>query len=356
MRILLGWELGANLGHAQNLIKIGSTLQSQGAEVFIAAQQLDAVAGSRCDKISLLQAPVWPNLLKDVRTPRWVSDPADYGEIFSRLCLDREYALGSMLAGWETLLNLTAPDLVISDTAPALNFTASQRYHTIRIGSGYDTPPSEVSEFPRLRDIPSSGDNASGLRNINKTLKGLGRTTLRRFPEFFRSDGDYLHTIPELDPYKNDRPATYCPSTSQVPAVRSSDGEEIFVYLHAMHSAYSPLWKSLASLDAPVRLFIPSLHPNHREAFDELGFKWHEAPVPLENILQRSRLIITSGGIGLVTAAVAQGTPQVVIHHDLEKQMTGEAIERIGCGRSLSILNLTEANVTSAILECYSDS
>jgi UDP:flavonoid glycosyltransferase YjiC (YdhE family) len=75
-------------------------------------------------------------------------------------------------------------------------------------------------------------------------------------------------------------------------------------------------------------------------ALSALGFEVEPRPLPFATIAARSRLLVSHGGHGFVSAGLLAGLPQVVFHYDLEKLLNGLAVARLGLGGHTALATL----------------
>jgi UDP:flavonoid glycosyltransferase YjiC (YdhE family) len=61
------------------------------------------------------------------------------------------------------------------------------------------------------------------------------------------------------------------------------------------------------------------------------------SPLRLETALAAARLLVHLGGLGVASAALAAGVPQLVLSVDIEKELYGRALESAGVGRLVRI-------------------
>ncbi len=356
-KVLIGWELGGNYGHLSSIEKLSVELAKDGHQSFLALQRIDGISRRFVAGEQLLQAPIWPNLLKDVHRELPQVPHATYGDIFDALCLDKPNALTSMLEAWQVLLDLVKPDAVVAETAPALLMAARGRFPTIRIGSGYDVPPSEMARFPSLTGRSAVRCEMIALEKINTALSQTSCHPVRFYPEIFKSDADIVACLEEFDPYAEWREACYCRPAmgSKVPPLAVKRGNEIFVYFHAVTQHVMPVWKALSQTKLPVRIHVPDADEEHTKALADLGFKFESKPVPLDKIMRRSRMIISHGGLGLSSAAAMCGVPHLVLSHDIEKSLNGNAVARMGAGLHAPLFEVDSTLLGQQILTLYHD-
>lgn len=341
-RVLLGWELGSNYGHAKLLAKLANFLTENGCICFVALQQIDVCYSEFSPKVEKIQAPVWPNCLKDVYRKQKEGFHCNYGEVFDELCLDREHALTSMLECWGHILKENKPDVVIADMAPALLMASREKCFSIRIGTGYDNPPSHLKYFPSFYGNEASSNDRNKVDKINKCLKQADCLEINYFPEIFLSNCDIVGSIGEMDPYINVRKSkNYCPiNFSDLPLPMAQESSEIYVYLHEAYKEVVPLWEALESLNVTVRIHLAKPNHNIEKTLESLGFLIEKKPLDFPLIQSNTRLLITNGGHYMATQALLCGIPQIIIHYDIEKSLNGRVIESMNAGFQINIHQL----------------
>jgi UDP:flavonoid glycosyltransferase YjiC (YdhE family) len=71
--------------------------------------------------------------------------------------------------------------------------------------------------------------------------------------------------------------------------------------------------------------------------------------------LRRTRLVIHAGGHGLAAAAILAGTPQIILDYDVEKELTGRALEKAGLARRHRFDATSAAAIRESIVAAYAD-
>lgn len=329
-KFLLGWELGANRGHLVRLADIARRLAAEGHEVVIAAQRLSRDFDLP-PAVQLWQAPIWPRLLGNVGALGGPM-PNTMGDILVRVGLDIPGALPALVQAWRQVLDAVRPDAVAADFAPALLCAARGRVPTVTVGVAFDSVPSHLDEFPSLTGQPAAYPEAAMLAAVNDSMVAAGLDPLDRLPRLFAADHSLPGTFTELDVYaKWRREPVVAPSVAH-PVGEAGAGEELFLYADAALLRTGPLWDGLARSGLPVRVFAQGASPTQQGELVRLGFKVESAPIPFARIAERSRVVMTYGGLGFVSSALAAGVPVVVVHYDLEKALTGQAITRMQLG------------------------
>jgi UDP:flavonoid glycosyltransferase YjiC (YdhE family) len=352
-RILIGWEFGANRGHATRLTRLAGALRAGGHEVAFALQRLDAIDPGEAGGAAVWQAPVSPRLLRSVphRRPEPMAGMAD---ILARLGMDEPSLVAAVVRGWRQLLGATRPDVVIAEFAPFLLLAAGGRVPTIALGTGFTLPPATMPAFPRLVDAAGT-DQARLLETVNAGLAATGAEPLAALPGMFAADRAAPATFTELDPYADQRRE---PLARPLPAdfgARAGDGDEIFVYAPETIAVDAALWAGLAESRLPVRVHVPRADARLRARLTGLGLGFEPEPLPFARIAERSRLLLSHGGHDFLCAGLAAGLPQVVFHYDLEKLCHGLAVARAGLGGHVPLAAIEPAAFAASLVRLHGD-
>lgn len=329
-RILLGWELGANRGHLVRMADIARRLTAEGHEVVIAAQRLSRDFDLPCD-VKLWQAPLWPRLLGNVGALGGPV-PNTMGDILVRVGLDIPDTLPVLIQAWHQIFDAVRPDAVAADFAPALLCAARGRIPTLAIGLAFDSVPGHLDEFPSLTGQSPAYAEAGVLGVVNASMAAAGLERLAHLPQLFAADHALAGTFTELDVYaKWRREPVVAPSVAH-PIGEAGAGEEIFLYADAALLRTPALWEGLARSGLPIRVYAQGASAAQQAELSRLGLAVEPSPIPFARIADRSRVVMTYGGLGFVSSALSAGVPVVVVHYDLEKALTGQAITRLQLG------------------------
>ncbi|HEX8442985.1 MAG TPA: hypothetical protein VF631_04985 [Allosphingosinicella sp.] len=351
--ILLGWELGANRGHALTLVGISKALRARGHQISFAMQRVDALtAEQRCGS-PVWQTPITPRLLISTSKPR-TGAPATMGDILGRLGLDDADIVEALLRGWAQMLDAIQPDLVISDYGPFLLTAARQRCPTVSIGTGFGVPPSVMTSFPSLSGRPATHDEDTLLGGVNVALKRTGLSPLASLPGIFAAERELACSFAELDPYRSWRSEPLlAPVLGGGFPETASGGEEIFVYMPEQVQVDAPIWRGLAESKLPIRVYVSSVSTGYREKLASLGFFVEDKPLSFSGIAARSRLLLSHGGHGFVCSALLSGIPQVICHFDLEKVHYAKAVTGLSVGGMVSMTDIKPDPFARSLIDAY---
>src|SRR5262249_47962772 len=143
--ILLAWELGAGFGHARRLLSLAHELKRGGFQPVVAARELWRLTIEYHDAgIPLIQAP-----LGQYQGPKDEAFNArSYADLIAAYGYQKASSIWSTVVGWDCLLKLLKPALVIGDYSPFLALAAHGRVPFLAIGSGFVCPPPQLRHFP----------------------------------------------------------------------------------------------------------------------------------------------------------------------------------------------------------------
>lgn len=352
--VLIGWELGAGRGHLVSMRLMAEALISRGHRVTLAAQRLDGGVAMP-PGVTMVQAPVWPGLLRSVASgERHVATIVD---ILARVGLGRQGVLAGMITGWDGLIGATGADLVIADYAPSLLTAAQGRVPSISTGPGFQVSPSDADPLPRLGGGEPGHDEAALLDTVDAELRSIGRAPLPRLAALFGTDAPLIASFAELDPYRRtDATARFiAPGLDGVPQPGAGQGDELFVYANSVLQANEPFWRAMAATRLPIRAHVPGIDTQLRTAIAALGVAVEPRPVPIDRIVARSRLCLNHGAHGIICAMLLGGVPQVMVPLDMEKRLHSEAVVRIGLGTMPGADETMIARLKDAVLAAYHD-
>jgi rhamnosyltransferase subunit B len=350
-RVLIGWELGGGSGHHIKIASLAETLLARGHVVAVAAQDVSA-APAGC---SAWQAPVWPGQL--VTRARAVTEPpATMGDILVRLGLTEDGAMRAMLAGWDSIIASFRPDAVLAEYAPALMLAARGRVPVLATGTGFSLPPAHLDSFPAFGEAIAA-DERPALAALNRELVAAGRAPLDGLPAIFAGDRTMVSSFAETDPYRGLRQEGdhVAPSIGRGMPPPCDDGEEVFVYMRGSGGWLDRLWAGLAASGLRIRLYHPLLGDADTATLERAGLTVERRPVPFDRIAERSRLVLSHGGLGFASSALLCGLPQIIVYYDVEKQLIAQAIDAGGAGRGVRADRISQNGIAGLVRELHGD-
>ena len=337
MRVLLGWEHGAGRGHLGVLWPLARSLAADGVQVVLYVRDL-ATAGSM---------PPLPGVR--VLPLPYVEPPADLAfarpthtlaDILCGLGLSDAAVLTERVNAWRGVLTCERPDVVVTEFAPTLALAAMDDRPVVTVGVGYVCPP-VGGAFPPIRfweaEVPLASLRAEErlADAMDKARARSGLPGLAWPSDAFGGDAQVVCTWPELDTYAERRPAPAAGPARRFAFAAASDAPAFF-YLAADAQLPGAL-QAVAASRLPARGFVRGLDPASRARLSRPGLEILADPPELEDVLPGCPLLIHHGGIGAAEAALALGTPQVILARHLEHVSNGLAVERrLGVGRVMS--------------------
>ncbi|MCU0934698.1 MAG: hypothetical protein MUF66_01200, partial [Gammaproteobacteria bacterium] len=147
-RILLGWELGAGLGHVRRLVDVARRLRDRGWTPYLALADLHALPEDVADVAEgVFQAPG----LRIGGVGGRAIPIRSFADVLAVSGYAAELTLAAGVRAWESLLDLIRPRLVLADFSPILHLAAFGRVPVVAVGDGFCVPPALPGGFPVLR-------------------------------------------------------------------------------------------------------------------------------------------------------------------------------------------------------------
>ncbi|MEO5735804.1 MAG: nucleotide disphospho-sugar-binding domain-containing protein, partial [Rubrivivax sp.] len=344
MRILLIWEMGANMGHIDRLLVCARGLREQGHEVRFLLRDLSR-AHSRvsADGFAMGQAPIW--------LPRLANPPrlANYAAVLAAAGWMDSGGLCGLVTAWRDAIALARPDLLVCDHSPTAVLAArSIGLPVVLVGNSFEVPPPGTVFPPMLQDDPTEGARCAGydalvLPHVNRALERLGAAPLQRLPDVFDSAVPVLASVPELDHYDGYAPdavrmgLAYIGDVGVAPQWPSSPagaapGRRVFVYLSPEHAAFNPLMAALRRQSATALVHAKGLSPQAATRLGGPGLHFEAEPVSMDAAVRDADLVVSHASMGTASAALLAGKPQLVVPSQDEQAMVARRVQQAGIG------------------------
>jgi UDP:flavonoid glycosyltransferase YjiC (YdhE family) len=344
-RVLMAWELGANMGHLDRMLLTARVLRRRGHEVVFALKDLSRAHGRVVGEgFAVMQAPIW--LPRMARPPGLVNFSA---VLASAGWLDPG-GLAGLLSGWRTLFDLCRPDLLVCDHAPTAMLAARAcRFPVAAVGNGFEVP-AFGDVFPALHywdaadTAACAGSDATVLRAVNAALAALSQPALPRLTALFADVLCIVASLPELAHYPAypDSVVRVGPSfvddagaQPQWPQVEGEGGGEgicVFAYLSPEHADFAAL---MAALRQPGLRSVVHAKGLSAATARELGapnIRFEPAPVRMDLATAQARIVLSHASVGTVSAAALAGCVQLVLPNHMEQYMVGRRVVEAGVG------------------------
>jgi UDP-N-acetylglucosamine:LPS N-acetylglucosamine transferase len=342
-RILMAWELGANLGHVDRQLLLARALRERGHEpVFVLRDLSRAHARVAVEGFRIGQAPVWlPRLNQPPRQGNFANVLAAAG------WLDAP-GLAGLLAGWQTWIDLLQPAAVLADHAPtALLAARGSGLPLWACGSAFEIPPALQGSFAPFRvddareRAACNGYDHSVLPSVNAALGLLGRPPLARLTAIFDGVGKVLLTLPELAHY-GDLGASAADVHWVGPLFAASSGADArwpdgpgpraFVYVEPGQPVFEPLVAALQASGLRSLVHAKGLAEAAARRLSGPGLRFEPNPVRMDQALAGADLVVCHGGQGTLAAAALAGKPVLVLPTQLEQAMAARRVQACGWG------------------------
>ena len=355
-RILLAWEDGAGRGHITSLKSVAQAL----GEAFIYDASLCRMEyAAELEPICEL---VFPGgcLQYDVKegSPRKSTPWATWGEVLGDIGFRNKEFLVAEVAWWQENIRRRGSQLVIADYAPCAVMAAhSMGIPVVVTGTGYAIPPIGLDAFPLI--LPDNKrilyDEAEMVANINDWLTPLGVPELKRLSDIYRRDEDLVRTLEMFDPYQGQRSTQLLVPVADISSIFAKDGDEIFIYVSVLQARDELLISALAHLPVPRRIFAAGMREDLVTELAAGGVIIETAPVPVDLIAKRSRLIVHLGQHGIMSLCIAAGLPQVALPQHLEQTFHARRAEAKGVAKTIPSNMRDVGELCAFIMAAYND-
>ena len=336
-RILFSWELGANLGHLSRDVPVAEKLRETGHEVVFAVRDTRVAAEILAPRqFDFVQSPIFIGSMK------LAEPPANYAEVLEAEGWCNRAVLRGHLQAWLRVISMGKFDVVIGDHAPGA-LVAAHIAGCVRIafGNGFEIPP-DIEPMPTIRSWQQYSEDrliASQRRvlaDINAVAVELGGKGFSRLGEIF-SYHPIFATFAELDHYGKRSGACYVGSIHGLSHTKeiswpSCDGQRIVVYLRAHHQATALVMKVLAELPVCAICVIPGTNAQFKARYQRNTISITETPVALGPLFENADALIGYASIGVVTEALLNGIPLLMIPTTVEQYLIAKRAEAIGAG------------------------
>lgn len=354
-RILLAWELGSSFGHLSRLKPLAEALQVRGHRVDFAIRELHrdrAVLGEH--RFMVLQAPVWLG-----RVPPLVPAPS-YAGVIRRCGYHSHATLAALVDAWSRLLELTDPQLVVTEHAPTAALAARcNGIPSLPYGDGWAVPP-DTTPLPTVTPWARSDPQrlrlaeAQVLGVVNAVLKGRGRPPLARLADLFSAGAGVLVTFPETDHYGAREGARYWgameqPVAATLPEWPAGPGPKIFGFIESTYPGLSALVRDLAALGLPTLLYVRDLPASKARQLCTPSLSVVVRPVDLAAAAGVASLVICHGGHGSIAGTLKAGKPLLLLPQQAEQRLLAWRVGRTGAALAVAVPRIGSADHAAAI-------
>ncbi len=333
--VLMGWELGAGLGHVVPLLAVARGLREHGHRPVLALRDVVEPAFLlREDPVPVLQAPVWqPPPGYGARMPA----TATLADIFVVMGFGDRDRIHAVVAAWDGLIDLVRPELVVAEFSPGLCLAARGRVPVVAIGNGFGLPPSEMETFPPLQpNVKPLARQEDLLASVNWVQRERNAPPLPGLPALFDAEAQFIYTLSLLDPYAALRTEPAVGPFDPLPdAVPPPAQPHVYVYYGAELPGVKALMDGLGQAGLPATVYLRGAPPEALRRLERPGLRLLDAPLPYEEILPRCSVAVHYGGLGTAAACLGAGRPQLSLPRQLERRLTARALNKLGVGLTI---------------------
>lgn len=337
-RILICWELGAGYGHLARLAPVARALAALGHEVAVAARDILS-AHAMLGGFAIHQAPI---RLSGTALP---GAALNYADILMRSGLSDGPAITALIAAWRALFDALSPDLIVADHAPtALLAARAGNRKAAALGTGFAVPP-PLNPMPTVlpwRQVDTAAleqTEARFLAAANDALTGLDAAPLNAVADLFDVAAALPCTWPELDHYA-ERPdrghpgPVMQPTPGATPEWPAGGDGRIFAYLSAEHPATATLLERLADMNKAAVVHVRNATPALTARLSKGGgpVRIYAERIDAAAALAACDIVVTHGGHGLISAALAAGRPILSLPGVIEQAMLSFRVAKAGFG------------------------
>ena len=359
---LLATELGGGRGHVSALARIARALGPGVRKLAAIGEMLHAgevsaegVHVQHCPKLTATPESRANPLSRGNAT--WACYLADAGFM-------RPDVLRQSLTFWRDLMVREQVSLLVADYAPLAQRAAlalrdeGRPIRIIASGTGYGIPPVDLSPLPHLargydRVIHPE---AQVLEQLNAAGRELGMAPLPRLAALYEADLTLAGTFPFLDPYGPWR----APGAVVPPLVERSTalakGDEVFIYFSRTEMEIPALAEALSRLTLPRRGFFPGAPEALKTRLAASGMIIETAPMPVDLIAQRSRIMVHPSPHGSLCTAALIGLPQLGLPGHREQVAHAQRAEAAGVLHVLPQKTSAANEIIAGIETLYHDS
>lgn len=332
--VLLAWELGMGLAHARRLLAIAVSLKARGWSPVVAARELWACVDEyRAADIPMLPAPHHLGLGREAAQFKARS----FADVLAASGYRGPRWLSPTVLGWDSLLDLVKPELIIADFSPMLMLAAYGRIPALAVGDGFVLPPPHLARMPVLRpegtEMPTEPEL---LAHAAAVQAQRGRAVPQSLPSLVGGQAHVVCTFPETDLYAQFRlePASG-PIGGSPPPAKAPAQNGIFAYLAADFGPSAKLLQVLAASGPPLEAFVRDASDEMKSRLRALRVRVHDTPPRLSEVAERASLAVHHGGVGTIEAFVALGRPQLLLPRHFEQSLNAAGLVRLGVAMRL---------------------
>ena len=335
--VLIGWELGGNLGHLMPLAVVVRQLIDHDVPIIAAVRELlPAATAFKELQLPVLPAPGWPRH----RHMGNEDGQRSYGDLLTLVGFGDPAKLHAVVAAWIAIIDLVKPTAILCDHSPGLQIAARARaIAVVNIGTPTLMPPLDGDHLPPIVAYHSPFlPEARLLASAASVLQKYRKQAPSSLPELLKSEFRLVFGLPELDPYANTRRELLYSPLEGLPVFKEiSQQPGLFVYLRPDLKHAENFFQALVETGFPAKLYLPDCNPALSRFLRASGLHVFEQPPLLSEVLPSVTHVISAGGAITTQAAMAAGRPQLMFPGHSETRMNSVLAARLGISRSAEL-------------------
>lgn len=341
-RIVFAWELGGDRGHLSKILPIALELERRGHELYLISRNLK-MAQDLFQKtgISIFQAPIVLGQKKPSRMIRSIPE----------ILLINGYAntlgLSALHNAWENLFQLISPDALVCDYAPtAMLASRGLNIPKIVMGASFCAPspgwPPVDYMYWKSGDVQSIlVAEKQCIASANSVLGAKGLPLITYTSDLFQAMSTYLFHPRDFDLQAGSRANTEylapmeAPGGYQITVWPQNGKKKIFAYLKRRFDLTEPVIAALKASGQNIVCYVDQASVSECEEWTSNGAIFSCEPYDIAEVAGNADLIVSHGGVGLVSWAIYNGIPQLMAPTQIEQLHNALCVEKLGLGHWL---------------------
>lgn len=256
--------------------------------------------------------------------------PCTYAHVLYNSGYDDAASLLGLIRAWRTLFRAVRPDLLIGEHAPtALLASLGLPFKRVTIGNGFALPP-DACPLPNLRSWLSRDierlrkEENIVCETMNRALATLKAPVLEHIGALFRTDGNFLRAIQEVDPYERPKSTKYwgtpLTTTATAQSGQMDEGSRVFAYLKPS-PLVAPLFKKLTQLGVPTLAVSSGLPKSLEDRYSSETLRF-SPPVNMRETVEQCDVAIHNSNLNSAVQMLLAGKPMLLMPLTLEHYLT----------------------------------
>ncbi len=338
---MLAWEFGNYLGHVGKLVPLLKELKRRGHQCSLVAKNLASVYQFLSPgEAKVFQAPI--NFSRDVPGPT-----RSYADILLHCGYDDPQHLLPLVQGWQSLLAVEEPDVVVFDYAPTAQLACLDRNHPqLLFGCGYYHPepgcsPIDMCYWSGTEFAEGRVSEERVLKVVRSVISSSKVNDCRCLGDLLGANVHFMTHLPAYDLYRRHRASAHylAPVINSgglpAPCWRPGATKRIFAYLKADKPQVTTVLEGLSAGGYDVVCFLSGEGATKLQRFSSERLIICDQPLDLQGALSQADLVICHAGMGMISTALYNGCPLLLMPTQPEQIHNTLCTESLGVGLGL---------------------